>query len=125
MGSSITSITSSITSSISTNISSSITTNISTSMKYLMITLLTVMILLNSSNAAPKPWYQGDGLPDCAPGLCPATAEISPVKCSSDPTMYFNNGYPTVCAEGFECDAAAADAGEGDPCRPAEGGDDG
>merc|ERR1711936_30268 len=116
MGSSITSITSSITSSIS----SSITSSISTNMKYLMITLLTVMILLNSSNAAPKPWYQGDGLPDCAPGLCPATAEISPVKCSSDPTMYFNNGYPTVCAEGFECDAAAADAGEGDPCRPVE-----
>merc|ERR1712215_413496 len=105
MGSSITSITS--------RISSSITS----SMKYLMITLLAVMILLNSSNAAPKPWYQGDGLPDCAPGLCPATAEISPVKCSSDPTMYFNNGYPTNCAEGEECDEAAAAEGAGNPCR--------
>ena len=34
--------------------------------------------------------------------------------------MYFNNGYPTLCAEGFACNAGAADAGEGDPCRPAE-----
>merc|ERR1712212_968109 len=101
-----------------TSITSSISSSISTNMKYLMITLLAVMILLNSSTAAPKPWYQGDGLPDCAPGLCPATAEISPVKCSSDPTMYFNNGYPTVCAEGFEWEAAAAEAGEGDPGRP-------
>merc|ERR1712233_120470 len=46
--------------------------------------------------AMSKPWYQGDGLPDCAPGKCPRTAEISPIKCSSDLTMYFNNGYPTV-----------------------------
>ena len=60
------------------------------------------------------------GLPDCAPGKCPATAEISPIKCSSDPAMFFNNGYPMVCAEGFTCDAAAADAGEGNPCRAAE-----
>ena len=37
-----------------------------------------------------------DGLPDCAPGKCPRTAEISPIQCSSDPAMYFNNGYPTV-----------------------------
>merc|ERR1712126_176927 len=73
--------------------------------------------------AQAKPWYQGDGLPDCAPGKCPRTAEISPIKCSSDLTMYFNNGYPTTCAEGEECDAAAADAAEGNPCRPAAGGD--
>merc|ERR1712215_153699 len=114
-------------SSICTSIKVSQYHNLNThnSMKYPMITLMTVMLLLHSNNAAPKAWYQGDGLPDCAPGLCPATAEISPIKCSSDPTMYLNNGYPTVCAEGFECDAAAADAGEGDPCRPAEGGDDG
>jgi len=31
-----------------------------------------------------------------------------------------DNGYPTLRAEGFAWDAAAADAGEGDPCRPAE-----
>merc|ERR1711879_357100 len=43
-----------------------------------------------------KPWYQGDGLPDCAPGKCPRTAEISPIKCSSDLAMFFNNGYPTT-----------------------------
>jgi len=49
------------------------------------------------------------------------TAETSPIKCSSDLTMYFNNGYPTNCPEGEECDAAAADAGEGNPCRPAVG----
>merc|ERR1712179_901551 len=46
--------------------------------------------------AMSKPWYQGDGLPDCAPGKRPRTTEISPIKCSSDLTMYFNNGYPTV-----------------------------
>merc|ERR1711936_385462 len=73
--------------------------------------------------AMSKPWYQGDGLPDCAPGKCPRTAEISPIKCSSDLTMYFNNGSPTNCAEGEECDAAAADAAEGNPCRPAAGGE--
>merc|ERR1712066_1009315 len=49
--------------------------------------------------AMSKPWYQGDGLPDCAPGKCPRTAEISPIKCSSDLAMFFNNGYPTNCAE--------------------------
>merc|ERR1712215_420505 len=65
----------------------------------------------------PNPWYQGNGLADCAPGKCPPTAEISPVKCSSDPTMYFNNGYPTNCAEGEECDEAAAAEGAGNPCR--------
>jgi len=72
--------------------------------------------------ALSKPWYQGSGLPDCAPGKCPKTAEISPIKCSSDATMFFNNGYPTVCQEGFSCDSAAADAGEGNPCRADEGG---
>merc|ERR1711915_40187 len=70
--------------------------------------------------AQAKPWYQGDGLPDGAPGKCPKTAEVSPIKCSSDPAMFFNNGYPTLCAEGFTCDASAADAGEGNPCRAAE-----
>merc|ERR1712001_346724 len=70
--------------------------------------------------AMSKPWYQGDGLPDCAPGKCPKTAEVSPIKCSSDLAMFFNNGYPTLCQEGFTCDAAAADAGEGNPCRAAE-----
>merc|ERR1711983_330714 len=69
-----------------------------------------------------KPWYQGSGLPDCAPGLCPYTAEISPIKCSSDPVLFFNNGYPMLCQEGFTCDTAAADAGEGNPCRAAEDG---
>ena len=39
---------------------------------------------------------RSDGLPDCAPGKCPRTAEISPIKCSSDLAMFFNNGYPTV-----------------------------
>jgi len=85
-----------------------------------LVMLVIVSMLLVSTHSAPKPWYQGDGLPDCAPGKCPKTAEISPIKCSADPSMYFNNGYPTLCAEGFACDAAAADAGEGDPCRPAE-----
>merc|ERR1712107_795546 len=68
-----------------------------------------------------KPWYQGDGLPDCAPGKCPRTAEISPIQCSSDPAMYFNNGYPTNCVEGEACDEAAAAAAEGNPCRPVAG----
>merc|ERR1712210_282579 len=74
--------------------------------------------------AMSKPWYQGDGLPDCAPGKCLRTAEISPIKCSSDLAMLFNNGYPTNCAEGEECDAAAADAAEGNPCRPVGGGEE-
>merc|ERR1711934_190996 len=72
--------------------------------------------------AMSKSWYQGDGLPDCAPGKCPRTAEVSPIKCSSDLAMFFNNGYPTNCAEGEECAAAAAD---GNPCRPAAGGEEG
>merc|ERR1711862_49448 len=38
--------------------------------------------------AFSKPWYQGSGLPDCAPGKCPKTAEVSPIKCSSDPVMF-------------------------------------
>ena len=62
------------------------------------------------------------GLPDCAPGKCPKTAEISPIKCSSDPVLFFNNGYPMLCQEGFTCDSGAADAGEGNPCRAAEDG---
>merc|ERR1711997_1335033 len=70
--------------------------------------------------AVAKPWYQGSGLPDCAPGLCPPTAEVSPIVCSSDPAMFFNNGYPTLCAEGFTCSTTAAEAGEGNPCRAAE-----
>merc|ERR1712087_896060 len=79
---------------------------------FLLVTLTTL--------ALSKPWYQGDGLPDCAPGKCPKTAEVSPIKFSSDLAMFFNNGYPTLCQEGFTCDAAAADAGEGNPCRAAE-----
>ena len=95
------------------------------------------VLLTVASLALSKPWYQGgksqpsqsvvrsdpsspDGLPDCAPGLCPPTAEVSPIVCSSDPAMFFNNGYPTLCAEGFTCDTAAAEAGEGNPCRAAE-----
>ena len=67
-------------------------------------------------------FYPAGGLPDCAPGKCPKTAEISPIKCSSDPVLFFNNGYPMLCQEGFTCDAAAADAGEGNPCKAAEDG---
>merc|ERR1711936_335857 len=81
--------------------------------------LLLVLVTLTSL-AVSLPWYQGAGLPDCAPGLCPPTAEVSPIVCSSDPVMFFNNGYPTLCAEGFTCDTAAAEAGEGNPCRAAE-----
>merc|ERR1712227_497868 len=85
-----------------------------------------VFILLTlSCLSLSKPWYQGDGLPDCAPGKCPKTAEVSPIVCSSNPTMFFNNGYPTLCAEGFTCNSAAADAGEGNPCRADEGGEEG
>merc|ERR1711918_32407 len=47
--------------------------------------------------AMSKPWYQGDGLPDCAPGKCPRTAEISPIKCSSDsPCSLTTDTPPTV-----------------------------
>merc|ERR1711868_247855 len=94
--------------------SSSLTMNYTVS----LFVLLTV-----ASLALSKPWYQGDGLPDCAPGKCPKTAEVSPIVCSSDPTMFFNNGYPTLCAEGFTFNSAAADAGEGNPCRADEGGE--
>merc|ERR1712193_255014 len=84
---------------------------------------VTIFLLVSLTTLAlSKPWYQGDGLPDCAPGKCPKTAEISPIKCSSDPTLFFNNGYPMLCQEGFSCDVAAADAGEGNPCRADEGG---
>jgi len=79
--------------------------------------LLTALLFLAPASGAPKPWYQGGGLADCAPGKCPPTAEISPVQCSSDPAMYFNNGYPTNCAEGEECDEAAAAEGAGNPCK--------
>merc|ERR1712098_68874 len=65
---------------------------------------------------AAKPWYQGDGLADCAPGKCPPTAEVSPIQCSSDPLLYFNNGYPTKCDKGFVCDEEKAAAGAGNPC---------
>merc|ERR1712098_504908 len=76
------------------------------------------LILALATLVAAKPWYQGDGLADCAPGKCPATAEVSPIKCSSDLKMYFNNGFPTNCGEGEECDQAEADAASGNPCRP-------
>ena len=47
-------------------------------------------------NFYPTDFFLTDGLPDCAPGKCPRTAEISPIVCSSDLAMFFNNGYPTV-----------------------------
>ena len=55
---------------------------------------------------------------DCAPGKCPKTAEDSPIKCSSDLTMYFKNGYRTKCADGFEC---SVDGAAGDPHRLVKG----
>merc|ERR1711936_852397 len=85
-----------------------------------LLICLGIAILSNPATAAPKPWYQGGGLGDCAPGLCPPTAEVSPVQCSSDPTLYFNNGYPTNCAEGEQCDQEVAAAGAGNPCKPAK-----
>ena len=33
--------------------------------------------------------------------------------------MFFNNGFPTNCIEGEECDEAAAAEGAGNPCKPA------
>merc|ERR1712126_263875 len=95
------------------SVSSGNTSGTSTTTKTIskVFTVLSALMLVSVFS---KPWYQGSGLPDCAPGLCPFTAEISPIKCSSDPTL---------CAEGFTCDQAAADAGEGNPCRAAEGGD--
>merc|ERR1712227_451694 len=89
----------------------------------MLSTVKTLVFLGMIALALAKPWYQGSGLPDCAPGKCPKTAEISPIKCSSDPTLFFNNGYPMLCQEGFSCDSAAADAGEGNPCRADEGGE--
>ena len=86
-------------------------------LKVFCATLKTAPIYVKVSNLNPS-----GGLPDCAPGKCPKTAEISPIKCSSDPVLFFNNGYPMLCQEGFTCDAAAADAGEGNPCRAAEDG---
>merc|ERR1711884_254447 len=88
----------------------------------MLSTVKTLIFLGMIALALAKPWYQGSGLPDCAPGKCPKTAEISPIKCSSDPVLFFNNGYPMLCQEGFTCDTAAADAGEGNPCRAAEDG---
>jgi len=84
------------------------------------LALASVLVLVLVSSIQGLPWYQGDGLADCAPGKCKPTAEISPIQCSSDPSMFFNNGAPTNCAEGFTCDEAAAAAAEGNPCRLAE-----
>merc|ERR1712037_616921 len=89
----------------------------------MLSTVKTLVFLGMIALALAKPWYQGAGLPDCAPGKCPRTAEVSPIKCSSDLAMFFNNGYPMNCAEGEECGAAAADAAEGNPCRPVAGGE--
>merc|ERR1712080_402111 len=58
-----------------------------------LLSLALLLTLATMGSTIPNPWYQGDGLPDCAPGKCPKTAEISPIICSSDPGMYFNNGY--------------------------------
>merc|ERR1712013_452144 len=77
----------------------------------MLSTVKTLVFLGMIALALAKPWYQGSGLPDCAP-----------VKCSSDPVLFFNNGYPMLCQEGFTCDTAAADAEEGNPCRAAEDG---
>merc|ERR1711892_7404 len=82
-----------------------------------LVLLFAMSLLLAPVHSAPKPWYQGGGLGDCAPGKCPATAEVSPVQCSSDPALFFNNGYPTNCAEGEECDEATAAEGAGNPCK--------
>merc|ERR1712025_641668 len=71
----------------------STTTKMITKVFIVLSALLVVSVL-------SKPWYQGSGLPDCAPGLCPFTAEISPIKCSSDPVLFFNNGYPTSVPRG-------------------------
>merc|ERR1711892_727579 len=93
-----------------------ITTRGATSDMKVTITLIMISTLVMLSTA--KPWYQGDGLGGCAPGKCPQTAEISPIRCSSDLKLYFNNGFPTRCGEGEECDSAEADAANGNPCRP-------
>jgi len=74
--------------------------------------LLVVMMMSTTSG------YQGDGLADCAPGKCPPQAEVSPIWCSSDLTMFFNNGFPTNCGPDEECNAEAADGAAGNPCRP-------
>merc|ERR1712126_562262 len=93
------------------------TLRVTTRMKGPLCAISALSLILTTHLALAKPWYQGDGLPSCAPGKCPKTAEISPIKCSSDLSMYFNNGYPTLCAEGEECDPAEADAANGNPCR--------
>merc|ERR1712080_289837 len=87
-------------------------------MKLVCVWMLVTMLLPSTQGL---PWYQGNGLGDCAPGKCPPTNEVSPITCSSDLTMYFNNGYPTVCGEGEQCDPEAADAGEGNPCKGGDG----
>jgi len=86
----------------------------------LEVALVSVLVLVLIPSIQGLPWYQGDGLETCAPGKCKATAEVSPIKCSSDLAMFFNNGAPTNCAEGFACDEAAAAAAEGNPCRLVE-----
>merc|ERR1711864_2496 len=91
-------------------------------MRCVLFLLVTLVVLLTPGQALP--WIQSDGLADCAPGKCPKTAEISPIVCSdTDPTFFFQNGYPLACIEGEECDPEVADSGAGNPCRPAEGGD--
>merc|ERR1712179_653626 len=90
----------------------------------LEIVLVSVLVVALVPVIEGLPWYQGDGLADCAPGKCAPTAEVSPIQCSSDPILFFNNGFPTLCAEGEACDEDAAAAGEGNPCRAA-GGEDG
>merc|ERR1711935_662923 len=59
------------------------TPKVSTKMKASLTLLASLLVCLVINVSESKPWYQGDGLADCAPGLCPKTAEISPIKCSS------------------------------------------
>merc|ERR1711950_24590 len=54
---------------------------------------VTIFLLVSLTTLAmSKPWYQGDGLPDCAPGKCPAqprsppssAAQTSPCSSTTD-----------------------------------------
>merc|ERR1712080_168060 len=65
-----------------------------TDMQSINTGLILAVIALLLCRGEAKPWYQGAGLADCAPGKCPPTAEVSPVQCSSDPVLFFNNGFP-------------------------------